>query len=47
MEKFIQQKLEAILRGLYALIRIENENITNPEYYRFFLIIPDIPMTNG
>ena len=39
--------LDVIPRGLCALIRIENENVTNPEYYRSFLIIPDIPMTDG
>ena len=36
--------LEVIRRGLWALIRIENGNETNPQYYRTFLIIPDIPM---
>ena len=39
--------LEVIRRGLCTLIRIENENVTNSEYYRSFLIIPDIPMTDG
>ena len=36
--------LEIIRRGLWALLRIENENLSNPEYYRSFLIIPDLPL---
>ena len=42
----LKDTLEVIRRGLWAMIRIENENVTNPEYYRSFLIIPDIPMTD-
>jgi hypothetical protein len=45
-KSLLKDTLEVIRRGLWALIRIENENVTNPEYYRSFLIIPDIPMTD-
>ena len=43
-KNLLKDSLEVIRRGLWALIRIENENLSNPEYYRTFLIIPDIPM---
>ena len=36
--------LDIIRRGLWALIRIENENLNNPEHYRSFLTIPDLPV---
>ena len=36
--------LDIIRRGLWALIRIENENLNNPEHYRSFLTIPDLPI---
>ena len=36
--------LEISRRGLWALLRVENENLSNPEYYRSFLIIPDLPL---
>ena len=39
----LKDTLEVTRRGLWALIRIENEHLTNPEYYRSFLIIPDLP----
>ena len=39
----LKDTLEVMRRGLWALIRIENENLTNPEYYRSFLIIPELP----
>jgi hypothetical protein len=38
--------LDIIRRGLWALIRIENESLSNPEQYRSFLTIPDLPMDN-
>jgi hypothetical protein len=36
--------LDIIRRGVWALIRIENENLNNPEHYRSFLTIPDLPV---
>lgn len=36
--------LDIIRRGLWALIRIENESLNNPEHYRSFLTIPDLPI---
>ena len=45
-KNLFKDTLEVTRRGLWALIRIENENVTNPEYYRSFLIIPDVPMTD-
>ena len=36
--------LDIIRRGVWGLIRIENENLNNPEHYRSFLTIPDLPM---
>jgi hypothetical protein len=39
----LKDTLEVMRRGLWALIRIENESLTNPEYYRSFLIIPELP----
>ena len=38
--------LEISRRGLWALLRVENENLSNPEYYRSFLIIPDLPLND-
>ena len=43
-KSLLKDTLEIIRRGLWALIRIENENLSNPEYYRSFLIIPDLPL---
>ena len=43
-KNLLKDTLEITRRGLWALIRIENENLSNPEYYRSFLIIPDIPI---
>ena len=42
-KNLLRDTLEITRRGLWALLRIENENLTNPEYYRTFLIIPDLP----
>ena len=39
----LKDTLEVMRRGLWALIRIENESLSNPEYYRSFLTIPDLP----
>ena len=36
--------LDVIRRGIWVLIRVENENLSNPEQYRSFLTIPDLPM---
>jgi hypothetical protein len=36
--------LEVIRRGVWVLIRVENENLSNPENYRTILAIPDLPM---
>ena len=36
--------LEIIRRALWALIRVENENLSNPENYRTILAIPELPM---
>jgi hypothetical protein len=36
--------LDAIRRGVWVLIRVENESLSNPEQYRSFLTIPDVPM---
>jgi hypothetical protein len=36
--------LEVIRRGLWVLIRVENENLSNPENYRTILAIPELPM---
>jgi hypothetical protein len=36
--------LDAIRRGVWVLIRVENESLSNPEQYRTFLTIPDVPM---
>jgi len=36
--------LEVIRRALWVLIRVENENLSNPENYRTILAIPDLPM---
>ncbi len=42
-KNLLKDTLEVTRRGLWALIRIENENISNPEQYRSFLIIPELP----
>ena len=36
--------LEVIRRAVWVLIRVENENLSNPENYRTILAIPDLPM---
>jgi len=36
--------LEVIRRAVWALIRVENENLSNPENYRTILAIPDLPI---
>ena len=36
--------LEIIRRAIWVLIRVENENLSNPENYRTILAIPDLPM---
>ena len=36
--------LEVIRRGVWVLIRVENENLSNPENYRTILAIPDLPI---
>ena len=36
--------LEVIRRALWVLIRVENENLSNPEHYRTILAIPELPM---
>ena len=36
--------LEVIRRAVWVLIRVENENLSNPENYRTILTIPDLPM---
>jgi len=36
--------LEIIRRAIWVLIRVENENLSNPENYRTILVIPDLPM---
>ena len=36
--------LEVIRRALWVLIRVENENLSNPENYRTILAIPDLPL---
>ena len=36
--------LEVIRRAIWVLIRVENENLSNPENYRTILAIPDLPM---
>ena len=36
--------LEVIRRAAWVLIRVENENLSNPENYRTILAIPDLPM---
>ena len=36
--------LDVIRRGVWVLIRVENESLSNPEQYRSFLTIPDLPM---
>ena len=36
--------LEAIRRAVWVLIRVENENLSNPENYRTILAIPELPM---
>lgn len=41
-KSLFKDTLEVMRRGLWALIRLENESLSNPEYYRSFLIIPDI-----
>ena len=38
--------LDIIRRGIWVLIRIENEYLNNPEHYRSFLTIPDLPVDN-
>ena len=43
-KNLLKDTLEVIRRGFWALIRIENENLSNPEHYRSFLIIPDLPI---
>ena len=44
-ESLFRDTLEVIRRGLWALIRIENENVTKTNIIEFFfLIMPDIPM---
>ena len=35
--------LEIIRRIVWCIIRIENENTTNPEKYRTILTIPELP----
>ena len=39
----LKDTLEIMRRGLWALIRVENESLSNPEYYRSLLTIPDLP----
>lgn len=39
----LKDTLEVMRRGLWALIRVENESLSNPEQYRTFLTIPDLP----
>jgi len=36
--------LEVIRRAVWALIRVENEYLSNPENYRTILAIPDLPV---
>ena len=36
--------LEVIRRAVWVLIRVENENLSNPENYRTILAIPELPM---
>ena len=36
--------LEVIRRAIWVLIRVENENLSNPENYRTILAIPELPM---
>ena len=36
--------LEVIRRAVWVLIRVENENLSNPEHYRTILTIPDLPV---
>ena len=36
--------LEVIRRAIWVLIRVENENLSNPENYRTILAIPDLPL---
>ena len=44
-ESLFRDTLEVIRRGLWALIIIENENVTKTNIIEFFfLIMPDIPM---
>ena len=36
--------LEVIRRAIWVLIRVENENLSNPENYRTILAIPELPI---
>jgi len=36
--------LEVIRRAVWVLIRVENENLSNPENYRTILAIPELPI---
>ena len=36
--------LEVIRRAVWVLIRVENENLSNPENYRTILAIPELPL---
>ena len=36
--------LEVIRRAIWVLIRVENENLSNPEHYRTILAIPELPI---
>ena len=40
----LSSSLDVIRRGLWVLIRVENESLSNPEHYRSFLTIPDLPI---
>ena len=41
-KSLFKDTLEICRRGLWALIRVENESLNNPESYRSFLIIPEL-----